>query len=188
MNINTPDRRKRDEAAWATALLLEDPIDFIAEEHFRLRSVCAELDRLSACGEMEQGATSLLVAYLDRDLPFLLADEDENLLPAVMARATPEDEFPKLARRLRNEHSGILRHLVAVMTGLRAHTSDTALSASFREEMRDLAGALRRHLILENAILLPLARARLASADLEELRRAMLERRGLESLLSNHTS
>lgn len=183
MNTKASDHRTQDERSSQVALLLQNPIDFIAEEHYRLRAVCGELDRLSGSRAAEQVATRALIAYLENELTLILADEAEDLVPAAMARAEPEDEFPKLARRLHKENANILRQLSTVVSGLRASTLKRGLSGPLRDAMRELANASRRHLVLENAILLPLARARLTAEDLDGLRRAMLKRRGLESLL-----
>jgi hemerythrin-like domain-containing protein len=49
--------------------------------------------------------------------------------------------------------------------------------------MMDFAHHARRHLILENAVILPIARARLTEADLNAMKRHMLERRSLKPTL-----
>jgi hemerythrin-like domain-containing protein len=48
--------------------------------------------------------------------------------------------------------------------------------------LTSFAGHVRRHLVAENAILLPIARARLTRADLARLSAHMRARRGLTQL------
>jgi len=165
--------------------LLRSPIDFIAEDHLRLRTMCAQMDCLAA--EARPGARDVveLCDYMRHELPLLLADEDEDLIPRVLDRAEPDDDLPKLARRLDDEH-GEIERLAATLRGALCRSSGgVALSGALRKSLCDLAAAVRRHLILENAVLLPLARARLTYRDLCELRHAMLRRRGLHDLFSD---
>ena len=49
--------------------------------------------------------------------------------------------------------------------------------------LTEFASQTRRHLIVENAIILPIARARLDTDDLDALRLGMLRRRGLDRLM-----
>ena len=180
----TSDHRSIDGKTPTSVMLLKNPLDFIAEDHLRLRAMCAELDRLAQTTTIEGPAISGVIEYLEHELPLLLADEDDDLMPRILSRAEPEDELPKLAKRLEKEHSKIADHLKAVTSGLAGLALATSKSDKLRTSMCDLADAARRHLILENAVLLPLAKARLTEEDLHALRSAMLKRRGLESLFA----
>jgi iron-sulfur cluster repair protein YtfE (RIC family) len=182
MKTDPTDHRTSDGKSPTSVQLLRNPIDFIAEDHLRLRTMCAEMDRLANATGPEADAIEGLFAYLTQELPALLADEDDDLMPLVLNRAEPEDELPRLARRLAKEHREIETHLREVVAGLVAVPGATTVADRLRDPLRCLAAATRRHLILENAILLPLARVRLRSADLDTLRKAMLRRRGLQDL------
>ncbi len=184
MNSATTEHRSTDGKTPTSVMLLKDPLDFIAEDHFRLRTMCGELDRLAEETQIEDCAIAIMIEYLIKELPLLLADEDQDLIPMVLSRAEPEDELPKLVARLEKEHAAIGAHLESVNSGLASVILAKELSDQLRTAMRDLARATRRHLILENAILLPLAKARLTEEDLHELRSAMLRRRGLANLFS----
>jgi hypothetical protein len=59
----------------------------------------------------------------------------------------------------------------------RAIASDTTVTPQEAAAVTAFAAQERRHLIVENAIVLPLARVRLTPQDLETLRRRMLQRR-----------
>lgn len=184
MKSITTDHHSIDGKTPTSVMLLKNPLDFIAEDHLRLRAMCAELDRLAEATVIEGPAISGVIEYLEHELPLLLADEDDDLMPRILSRAEPEDELPKLVKRLEKEHSKIAEHLNAVASGLAGLALATSISNALRTSMHDLADAARRHLILENAVLLPLAKARLTEDDLHALRTAMLKRRGLESLFA----
>ncbi|SMX50791.1 hemerythrin domain-containing protein [Maliponia aquimaris] len=179
MKTGPADHRTPDGKSPTSVRLLRNPIDFIAEDHLRLRTMCAEMDRLADSTGPESDAVVALLDYLRQELPDLLADEDDDLMPLILKRAEPEDELPRLARRLAREHGEIETHQRSVVAGLVAIADTARVPDRLRDPLRDLAAATRRHLILENAILLPLARVRLRSADLGVLRKAMLRRRGL---------
>lgn len=180
MKTIATDRRSYDGRTPTGIWLLRNPIDFIAEDHLRLRAMCAEMDRLADGGTFDATELTELRDYLTEELPALLADEDEDLMPLVLERAEPEDELPKLARRLDREHREIDGFLALASAAFQGHVPGTVVASQFQTVLRDLAQATRRHLILENAVLLPLARVRLTDADLIALRKAMLRRRGLQ--------
>lgn len=184
MNDNITSHRSSDGRTPTSAWLLRNPIDFIAEDHLRLRAMCAEMDRLADSETTERDEVSEIREYLTQELPALLADEDEDLMPLVLKRAEPEDELPKLARRLDREHREIDRLLNSVLAAFSGLSLGAVLSEETRQMLHDLAQATRRHLILENAVLLPLARVRMTEDDLVALRNAMLGRRGLQDLIS----
>lgn len=184
MNSIASDHRTTDGRTPTSVMLLRNPLDFISEDHLRLRTMCAELDRLALTAAIEEPAIAEMLEYLTHELPLLLADEDDDLMPRVLSRAEPEDELPKLVERLEKEHAKIVDYLAAVTSGLSSLTRATHLAHDLRTAMRDLAHATRRHLILENAVLLPLAKARLTESDLDALRSGMLRRRGLEDVFA----
>ena len=179
------DGRPSDGRTPTSVWLMRNPIDFIAEDHLRLRTVCAEIDQLADADKPDPRALAELHDYLTGELPALLADEDKDLMPLVLKRAEPDDELPKLARRLEREHGEIEQCLDPVVGVLATPAPASRWSQDVRVRLRDLAAAIRRHLILENAVLLPLARARLNPPDLIALRQAMLRRRGLQDLFAD---
>lgn len=179
MSHAVTDHRTPDGRSPTSPRLMRNPVDFIAEDHLRLRTICAEMDRLAASLSPEPEALAGLLDYLAHELPALLADEDDDLMPRVVARAEPEDELPQLAERLEREHAEIDACLARVVTQLAAQDGAVPLPEALRCDLQRLAVVARRHLFLENAVLLPLARVRLTRQDLVELRGAMLRRRGL---------
>ncbi|MEM1431180.1 MAG: hemerythrin domain-containing protein [Pseudomonadota bacterium] len=184
MNSYTTSHRTTDGTSATSLWLLRNPIDYIAEDHLRLRAMCAEMDRLANSETADRDTAAMLSEYLGQELPLLLADEDDDLLPCLLRRAEPEDELPKLALRLHQEHTEISKHLSVVVIGVDALRPGREVPAALATALHALANATRRHLILENAVLLPLSRARLTKDDLRHLRAAMLKRRGLDDLFA----
>lgn len=176
----TPARERRPDQS----LSLGNPLDFIAEAHLSMRVKCAELDQIATTLTPGETMVSDMLGYLKDDLSWLLADEDETLLPLVMARAEPEDDMPALIDRLDREHQGILTLLAQVVAGLERVCVTGILTWDLRDDLKTLAQATRRHLILENAVLMPIARTRLTRADLDRLRISMLHRRGWHAVLN----
>jgi iron-sulfur cluster repair protein YtfE (RIC family) len=135
------------------------------DEHFRQRAQCSDMERLAATEVPQPELARGILINLCRDLPLHFADEELSLLPRLRARARPEDEIETLIERLEAEHrtsQAALADLVAALICL----ADGALPApEDRSALRALAQAHRRHLTLENAVLLPLARGRLTIPD-----------------------
>jgi len=93
-------------------------------------------------------------------------------------RCLPEDEIGEILGMLNKEHKdedrlagGIADGLEGLIAGARS-----AIDADLRERLFKYARELRRHLAMENSIILPLARARLTAADLRALSRSMTRR------------
>lgn len=185
MRSTLTEHRNTDGKSPTSALLLRSPLDFITEDHLRLRAMCAEIDRMADAGVLGAEDVRCLRDYLTHELPALLADEDDALLPFVMLRAEPEDDLPQLVDRLSSEHASIDVLAAKVLEDIEGPATGREASPALRSAMRRLAAVARRHLILENAVLLPLARVRLLEEDMIALRQCMLRRRGLERLFDD---
>ncbi len=158
-----------------------DPLEALRAAHHRQRAMMQGLCRLagSARPEMADEAAALL-AYIDHEMELHHRDEDEDLLPLLRRRAAPEDRLEALISRLGQDHAASLRRARAIAEMLaRLAAGGPALSAADRDAMRAHASAELCHLTLENAVMLPLARARLTAHDLRTLALRMAARRGI---------
>lgn len=160
--------------------LLGNPIDFIAEDHMRERAICTMIDTIAAAARPEDNDRDQVLAFLREELPLHLADEDEDLFPMMRARCEPDDEIDTVIDRLQSDHGHALTDTPNVIALLRRGNE---LSDDSRSRLTDFATHSRRHIIVENAIILPIARARLTGDDLDIMRLHMLKRRGLDRLL-----
>lgn len=187
MTSRTHPARRGDGLSPTDLRQIGDPLDFIAADHLRIRAMCGELDRLAGAAHLTADEAAAMLSFLTEELPLLVADEDEDLLPLLMRRSMPEDDMPRLKLRLDQEHTRIVANLPEVIgTFERLAETGGAIDDLLVYRLSDFAGHMRRHLILENAILLPFARLRLTASDLETLTRRMLARRGLDRLMERH--
>lgn len=161
-------------------LAYADPLDALRDDHLRQREGCAGLERIAERGQASAAALGFALSVVGRGRTAHLRDEEEGLFPLLRRRAEPEDEVERLLSRLEAEHLAIARGLDAVRAALLALRGGAeSLSREARAVLREHADAKRRHLILENAVLLPLARLRLTAQDRAGLRAGMAARRGL---------
>ncbi len=171
---------RSDGAAPTPTDLLRDPLVFIAEDHMRARTMCATIDAFAAAPRRDERVLSAIQDFFADELMPLIEDESCDLVPLLAQRAEPEDDIPRLRTRLAAEHAALSTAMEQLKADLSALPRDlTPSPLALRRALRDFTADLRRHLILENAILVPLARARFSEADLDQLRASMLARRGL---------
>jgi hemerythrin-like domain-containing protein len=160
--------------------LLASPLDYILAEHFRQRLVCNLLEQIVQ-ESAEQATAGELLDFLERDLPLHVEDEEEDLFPILRRRAHPEDEIDRLLDQLSAEHArdeALLGSVAKALERLRAGKR-VAPKGKLATDVRMFAQSQRRHLAIENAVVLPVARLRLTNADLAKLTARMAERRGL---------
>ncbi len=158
----------------------ENPLDFIWEDHRRERRICALIDKIATADPPDAASVGHVLRFLTKDLFAHMEDEHSGLFPLLLRRCKPEDEIQKIVGRLRTEHDCQAALAPGVEAAL-AHSlaEPRQLSDEQRAALSAFATHARRHLIAENAIVLPIARRRLTTDDLANLRRRMLEARGL---------
>jgi hypothetical protein len=164
-------------AARAPLSAADCPLEAMREEHFRQRQFCVDMETLAATTVARPALALALLTNLCRDRPMHHRDEDEGLFPRLRRRAKPCDEVGPLLDRLSREHSAAPGAVAALAAAL-ACMADGALPApEDREALRTLAQAERRHMTIENAVVLPLARLRLTAQDRAALLAGMRARR-----------
>ncbi|GAB4390501.1 hemerythrin domain-containing protein [Albidovulum sp.] len=155
-----------------------DPLDLIRDDHLRERQICAHIDALARSAEPDPQLAAEALDFLRRELPRHQQDEEEDLFPLLRRRCTPEDEIEALIARLADDHAEAAAGLPAVLAVLAAIAGgEPAPTPEARSLLAAHAARARRHLILENAIILPFARLRLGASDLEDLRQRIGQRR-----------
>ncbi|GAA0296291.1 hemerythrin domain-containing protein [Rhodovulum strictum] len=154
-----------------------DPLDAIAADHLRQRQMAGALERLAhgqvPCLEHIIG----LLAHVDIELPVNFLDEEVDLFDLLRRRAGPRDRPDWLLDRLAAEHA-----VIDDLAGEVSHILRSVITGRTPPDMRALgrfAVATRRHLIVDETLILPLARMRLSQRDRQDLRAAMAARRGL---------
>lgn len=157
--------------------VLENPLDFIAEDHMREREVCALIDKMVSAATLHDADFHNVLTFLEDQLPQHLADEEIDLFPMLLKRCDPEDEIEKVIEKLHSDHGHALTDASAVIDVVQSAAASALLNEKDRQRMTAFAYHSRRHLILENAVILPIARGRLTKRDLGVMKRHMLERR-----------
>lgn len=159
--------------------LFATPIDYLAADHDRQRVLCWTLDRIARSEAPDAEEIRAVLRFLAEDFAVHVTDEEEDLFPLLARRAEPEDRIGDVLAELSAEHAAEKPEALAVARGLEAALATGSLDDALRPVLTRFAAAERRHLIVENAIVLPLARARLTGDDLRTMTLRMTARRGV---------
>lgn len=163
--------------------LLSRPLDFIVAEHYRLRAALTQLDGLArgSMGEGRRKVAKALLRYFVEDYPLHVADEETDFFPLLRQRCADDTALIASVATLAGEHRENLARLDGVVAGLRGLAEAAQrdeIPPDFTASARAYTEALRRHIAWENAVLMPVARTRLKSADLRRLAQRFVARRG----------
>ncbi len=164
--------------------MLDEPLDFIFADHFRQRSLCTVLRSFARSRRVPRESADKVQAFLAHDLSLHRQDEDADLFPALRKRAEPEDGLSTILARLSEDHrqsSPLIADIVAALS-VKPVRDLITIPAAAAETMFAYVAGERRHLSVENGIVLVIARKRLAPAVLRKLSRSMKTRRGVEAL------
>ncbi|NOX82398.1 MAG: hemerythrin domain-containing protein [Alphaproteobacteria bacterium] len=156
--------------------LLESPIEFLFVEHNRQRQA-ANILHLVADGEVNKAGVKKLIDFLETDFAVHVADEELCFFPLLLQHCPPEDNIDKLIERLADEHKKDEATVTGMTTVLNDVMAGNKLNDKAVRTVRGFAEHILQHLALENAVLLPIARARLNETALCALSDMMKERR-----------
>ena len=161
-----PEPRARGDCLAPTRrVLLGRPLDFMFEDHLRERAICAMLDRTATMEVPDPGEATHAAGFLSAELPVHLADEEEYLFPLLRRRCTPEDDIDRALDRLQADHPHADFDTPRVVELLRDAANGSEVTTAARGRLARFAAHARRHLIFENAIVLPFARSRLTPKE-----------------------
>lgn len=162
--------------------LLSEPIDYIFAEHYRQRQICHNLEAVAEAATFAAAPLAELLDYLRYDLELHVIDEEEDLFPLLRRRCLPEDEIDRALGLLSAEHAAdrvLAREVRDGLEACRLARRPPAQANGLADTLRSFAHRERRHVALENAVVLPIARLRLTVNDQAVLARRMAARRGL---------
>ncbi len=159
--------------------LLSQPLDYLLAGHFRQREVLSLMVQLAE-GSVPEACVAAIAGYLKTDLLLHYADEEVDLFPVLRQRCLPEDGLEAILARLHAEH--IVGHsraaaLARDLSAWPALAGRPPIGSTLAADLTSFVTLERLHLALENAILIPLARARLTPADLDRIGERMRLRR-----------
>lgn len=159
----------------------QDALDFILREHQRQRQVFAILEEVAVAEECDAALLASLVEFIRFDLTLHVIDEEEDFFPLLRARCLPEDDIGPVLDQMQVEHAEDRRLAQQVRDVLQhALVSRQPVKTIERgaDALREFAEHQKRHLVMENAVLAPFARKRLAQDDLNRLAERFAARRG----------
>jgi hemerythrin-like domain-containing protein len=158
----------------------EEALDFILFEHLKHREMCNALDQLADAPSFDRAEVTRLAEFIRVDLTMHVFDEEEDFFPLLRQRCAPEDQVDAALDRFDREHEAD-RDLSAQVRIILYNAVSTSTPPSqmpgASEMLRAFAQGQRRHMMLENGVLIPLARRRLSKDDLEALGRRLADRR-----------
>jgi hemerythrin-like domain-containing protein len=161
------------------------PLQAIAREHRLQACQCDALERIAdgLPDEFDRAAVASLLPALRRDLSAHVDDEERGLFPLLRRRAHLEDNLESILVQLAEEHAADLEYAEEVIAQLEevVRLGRVPNPDMLGYMLRGFFQAQRRHLMWEDAVLLPLARLRLSAADLKKLAAVMLENRARAS-------
>ncbi|MDX2484892.1 MAG: hemerythrin domain-containing protein [Pseudodonghicola sp.] len=159
--------------------VLPDPLDHIAVENRCRRMICGCLDMLvAALPHPDPTLAGEVLTHLKTALPRHIRDEEGDLFPLLRRRSQEDVDINDTLDRLIADHAQVSTMLEPIRAALeRLALRGTVFTAEEATAITAFAARERRHLIVENGIVLPLARVRLTQSDLKTLRLRMLLRR-----------
>lgn len=149
----------------------------------RARYVYAAMLRIAEDHPLAEDDSSDVASFLRNELPPHLDDEEQDFFPLLRRRCTPEEAIDATLDELLSDHvreRADMAHVATLMA--RLEQSEGVLTPAEADEVRAFARHNQRHMIVENAIIVPLARAHLTLRDKDRLLMSMLRRRGLDRL------
>lgn len=157
-----------------------DAIEFLLSEHLNHRRMCRSLEELAVAQDFDALKITALVDFIRFDLTLHVIDEEEDVFPLLRRRCLPEDDIEEILDRLAAEHAQdktLSERARDVLNACLIVRRPPHAIEGGAETLRAFAHHERRHLALENAVIIPLARRRLNAADIEMLGRRFVARR-----------
>ncbi|MDP3370738.1 MAG: hemerythrin domain-containing protein [Brevundimonas sp.] len=162
--------------------LVHEPLNWLFAEHYRHRQLCQLIERVGTATLLLDEEAEEILAFLRHDMPLHVIDEEDDLFPLLRRRCQPADELDAVLGALAAEHRDDLEHARALIAVLQQALIDGQAPGHDLETRRlftDFALHERRHIALENAVVLPIARLRLTTVDLRSLSTRLAARRGV---------
>jgi iron-sulfur cluster repair protein YtfE (RIC family) len=160
--------------------LIREPLAFLFAEHWRHRQYCRALSEVAQLAAVAPRLLRQMAAFLRVDMGLHVEDEEQDFFPLLRARAEPGDDLDRVLGILSADHDTDRALARAIITGLeeaaKACTGPAAISG-LPEDIARFVTHQMRHIALENAVVLPIARLRLDAADRDGLAEALKARR-----------
>ncbi|MGQ5701223.1 hemerythrin domain-containing protein [Sandaracinobacteroides sp. A072] len=158
--------------------LLARPLAFLLAEHLHFRHQCRALEEVTVMQAVPPDLLQWLANFLKTGMPLHHRDEEEGLFPILCQRAAPEDDIGRVIGILSADHDADRAMALELEARLDASGGGGfATQPALVRMIRCFAAHKRRHIALENAVVMPIAQLRLTAADQQRLSRSMAARR-----------
>lgn len=163
-----------------------DALDHIERMHRMQLLLCDALERIAdgLPQDVDRRLCQQAIDALRNDIPLHHLDEERGLFPLMERRARPDDNIQRILAKLSQEHrtdegysAELIESLETLSEGRKLANPDMV-----GYMLRGFFESYRRHIQWEDTVVLPLARARLTGADLDDLRRTMARHRSIGSV------
>jgi len=158
----------------------KDALDFILFEHMRHRQMCKALEQLAAALTFEPARIAAMADFIRFDLTLHVIDEEEDFFPLLRERCAPDDGIDGVLQQMNEEHAAdksLSAQVRDVLNQCLIERKPPRAIAAGAETLLTFARHEKRHMALENAVVIPLARRRLTAADLAALGERFAARR-----------
>jgi hemerythrin-like domain-containing protein len=155
------------------SIFARNPLDMIAHAHAVQVQMCDAMERIAdgLPDDVDRRLCAQVASCLQFDLPLHHHDEETGLFPILKQRALVEDGVDQILDRLAAEHSSDTDFASEIAESLEL------LGQGGRSSNPDMLGYMlrgfferyRRHVHWENTLVMPLARIRLTTDDLDML-------------------
>ena len=161
--------------------LLRAPLDYIVADHHRQRELFSMCDEFAEADDFDAKLADTIATFLETEMELHVIDEEEDLFPILRRRLLPEDDVERILGLLSGEHAADEALAGEIITAMREGigASCATVATALRNALLTFADRQRRHLAVENAIVIPLAATRLSKKDIIDLGRRMAVRRGV---------
>lgn len=162
--------------------LLKEPLVWFFAEHYRHRDVCKRLLDLSGSVKFDETVLLEIEHFLEIDMPLHIIDEEDDLFPLLRRRCEADDQIENVLGMLSGEHASDMQDANALVALIKKAISDKRGLAGYADTEKvvpPFCHSQKRHIAVENAVVLPIARLRLSDGDLQNLGRRLAARRGL---------
>lgn len=159
----------------------ERPLEHLKLQGRRHRQLGTALMRSTDGAALSKADIRAMHTQICLDLPFDLQHREQVLLPMIARRAAAEDEVEHLGDSLTAMYRALYRLCEPLGQGLDALLHRRGSASDLRGDALQFADLADRTFALEGSVLLPLARVRLAPADLGQLTTALRSNRRLKA-------
>jgi len=176
-----PRKRKAHVLGKLPSQLLRTPLDYILADHHRQRELFSMCDELAEADAFDPQLADTIATFLETEMELHVIDEEEDLFPMLRRRILPEDDVERIIGLLSGEHAADEALAGEIVASLREgmRTDRITVEPALRNALLTFADRQRRHLAVENAIVIPLAAIRLSKKDTINLGHRMAVRRGI---------